>query len=585
MSTSLTLLRQTSLVPLDTARDSALARAALYGSSLVDNALYSHFPVLMEGFDVLGALYHYGRNHGQSDTAAICASQTPAAGGTQNLTINGNETAGGVVTGVLGETKVTITSAGNDTARTFSVTGISNGSPVVRSGFGGNAATVTLVGNIDPNSITSVTVDGNTAGAVTVGLERIAGDIAYKYSEDGGATWSSRIVLGDGMTDGQTLFYYPALGRRKDGSLIAIFAGLDVTTGVRTNYQTTSFTGKDDWTPLQVMTINGSTGTANGWYGQIKTLPSGDLVASKYTGDDNFVVVSDDWRGKSWTSHLIVNSSSPDFTEQAIAIIDENNWLCLLRADGVTGMRTCKTVDRGVTWSVPVETNLPASSGYQSHELNTIDVDGTRYVIMTYMARNAGTPPPLIETICARWTTATLALAAATNWGGEVSLVTGLADRSGYPSVFINPDSGNALMAYGKETAARFSEVRTIAVDFAARISAWVENPFLNYRVEDDRFVSTIPLPANAVGFGFMSFGNVQRTAMFAWDTIGTPELTLLVEGSSSAIIDATTGALTGTTGVDTHITLSIDAGGKIYFENRVGSGANLTLHLNLGRR
>ncbi len=167
----------------------------------------------------------------------------------------------------------------------------------------------------------------------------------------------------------------------------------------------------------------------------------------------------------------------------------------------------------------------------------------------------------------------------------EVPLVTGLTGRSGYPSVFINPDSGRAVMAYGKETGTRTAEVRTIAVDFRARIAAWVENPFLNYRVEDDRFVSTVQLPTSAIGFGFMGWGSVARTVLFAWDTIGTPEIAFLVEGSASAFIDATTGPLTGTTGVDGHLTLSIDADRKIYFENRFGSAGNLTLHLNLGRR
>lgn len=443
-------------------------------AALVDDGLYSHFPVLAAGFDVVGVLYHRGRNHGQSDTAAICASQTPAAGGVQSLVINGNETTAGVVTGVLRATEVTVTSAGNDTGRIFTVTGTLNGVPVVRSGAGGNASTVTLVGSIDPNSITSVTVDGNPAGAVTVGLLRIAADIVYAWSENGGATFPNEVILGDGMTDGQTIFYYPALGRRKDGSLIAIFSTLDVTTGARTRYQTTSLTGKDDWTPLQVMAISGLPSVAIAWYGQIKILPSGDQVASIYTGNDNYVVVSDDWQGTSWTAHLIATSASPGLSEQAIAIIDENNWLTLLRVDAaVSGMRTAKTSDRGVTWSVPAETNLPASGGYQSHELNVIDVDGVRYVFMTYMARSVlSSPPPTPDAICARWTTAALALAAPTNWGSEISLVPELLDSSGYPSLFINPDSGKALMAYGKETAIRAAAVRTISVDVAALINA-----------------------------------------------------------------------------------------------------------------
>jgi len=156
-----------------------------YASSTVDNDLYAHFPVVVGGFDVLGVLYHHGRNHGQSDTEAVCLAQTPATGGTQNLTINGNEATAGVIR-AGGATQVTVTSTANDSARTFSVTGTLAGVPVVRSGVGpASAGTVTLSGNIDPGSITQVSVNGNTTGAITVGLLRIAGNISYKYSEDG----------------------------------------------------------------------------------------------------------------------------------------------------------------------------------------------------------------------------------------------------------------------------------------------------------------------------------------------------------------------------------------------------------------
>lgn len=555
-----------------------------YTSALVDGSLYSHFPVMAEGRNVLGILYHRGRNHGQSDPEAVCLSQTPSAGGTQSLTINGNEAAGGSVS-VGGATQVTITSAGNDTGRTFTVTGTLDGVAVVRSGAGGNATTVTLSGNID--TITLVQVDGNTAGAVTVGLLRIASDIVYSWSEDGGKTFTGKVVLGDGMTDGQTRFYYPSLGRRRDGSLIAVMAAVDVTTGAWTRYQTTSFNGREDWTPLQVMSISGPQGTAAAFYGQIKTSPKGRLAISQYAGDDNYAIISND-DGNTWVSNLVVNSNSPEFSEQAIAFIDEDRMVTVLRVDGVSsGMRQSMSTDGGATWSVPAETNLPASGGYASHELNTIYVGGTCYVILTYMARDVGgVDPPTINTICSRWVTATDVMAATTNWSDEFPILGSLLNRSGYPSIYINQDSGIALMAYGKETGTRTAEVRTLSVDFAAKISGWVENPFLNRRVEDDTAVSTIPLPNNSIGYGFLGFGAVSRTAIFAWDTIGTPEVVFLVEGSGSAIVDVTTGVLTGTTGADTHVTLSIDtATRRLYFENRLGSGGNLTLHISLGRR
>ncbi|MCK1322768.1 hypothetical protein IVA94_18075 [Bradyrhizobium sp. 156] len=104
------------------------------------------------------------------DLAAVCASQSRASSG--NLVINGTEAAGGVVS-FLSKRYITITSAGNDSGRTFTVTGTTGfGTPLSESIAGGNATGVTL--NNAFLTVTQVSVNGATAANVTVGHKEAA---------------------------------------------------------------------------------------------------------------------------------------------------------------------------------------------------------------------------------------------------------------------------------------------------------------------------------------------------------------------------------------------------------------------------
>src|SRR5215475_11800019 len=95
----------------------------------------------------------------------VAASQTPTAAGF--LTINGTLATAGVAN-LANAQQVSITSGGNDSGRLFTITGtVAPGiqqSDVVR---GANAGTA--VSTLPFLTVTSVYVDGPTAGAVTVG--------------------------------------------------------------------------------------------------------------------------------------------------------------------------------------------------------------------------------------------------------------------------------------------------------------------------------------------------------------------------------------------------------------------------------
>jgi len=101
----------------------------------------------------------------------VCASQKPAAGGTQSLTINGAGASGGVATFDIPR-HASVTSSGDDSARTFTITGTNRfGVTITETIVGANP---TSYGTKNFKTVTAVTVDGNTAGNITVGMAALA---------------------------------------------------------------------------------------------------------------------------------------------------------------------------------------------------------------------------------------------------------------------------------------------------------------------------------------------------------------------------------------------------------------------------
>ena len=112
-----------------------------------------------------------------ADADGVCQSQTPAVGGEQALTINGAQASGGVATFVAARL-ITIASASDDSARTFTVTGTDvNGNVQTESITG--PATTTVTGTKYFRTVTQVSVDANTAGAITVGMANNSLDVVY----------------------------------------------------------------------------------------------------------------------------------------------------------------------------------------------------------------------------------------------------------------------------------------------------------------------------------------------------------------------------------------------------------------------
>lgn len=113
-------------------------------------------------------LKEYDIDPADVDADGIAESQTPAAGGAQNLTLDGALISGGVFTDAAGGRQIAIASDGNDSARTFTVTGTDpDGYALTEAVTGPNIATVESAEYF--KTVTSITVDDDTAGAITVG--------------------------------------------------------------------------------------------------------------------------------------------------------------------------------------------------------------------------------------------------------------------------------------------------------------------------------------------------------------------------------------------------------------------------------
>lgn len=149
-----------------------------------------------------------------ADADSVCASQTPSGAG--NLTINGANASGGVATFTAAR-QVTITCAGNDAGRTFTITGTDVDGTVITEDVSG-ADTDVSTSTKHFKTVTQIAVDDATAGAITVGMNtsaiavvfagraRIkgafivnsgtAGSVIFRDSSDAGESGTTLLQLG-----------------------------------------------------------------------------------------------------------------------------------------------------------------------------------------------------------------------------------------------------------------------------------------------------------------------------------------------------------------------------------------------------
>jgi|2_EtaG_2_1085320.scaffolds.fasta_scaffold05238_6 hypothetical protein len=122
----------------------------------------------------------------QSDDDGISLSQTPAAGGAQDLTITGALASGGSVTLNHGHL-IVVTAAADDSARIFTITGTDFRGYTITDTIGDGATTGPNAGTATSTSyfktVTGVSVDADTAGAIEVGVDGTSASNWYILDE------------------------------------------------------------------------------------------------------------------------------------------------------------------------------------------------------------------------------------------------------------------------------------------------------------------------------------------------------------------------------------------------------------------
>lgn len=116
----------------------------------------------------------------QTDADGICASQTPSGAG--DLTLNGALVTDGVgypqPSTSVGGARIRITAVGNESGNIFTITGFDeNGRPISEAVTGPNATTADTSAYF--SSVTSVSIDGAAADAITVGTNGEAASPVY----------------------------------------------------------------------------------------------------------------------------------------------------------------------------------------------------------------------------------------------------------------------------------------------------------------------------------------------------------------------------------------------------------------------
>jgi hypothetical protein len=126
------------------------------------------------------------------DDNGVCASQTPAAGGEQSLSLDGALVSDGVAT--MAEAQIiTMTPAADESARTFTYTGTDADGITITESITGAAVAVATTGYF--KTITGITVDDDTAGAIIIGPVAANGAVTKSIRVNRNQTSSFKLGL------------------------------------------------------------------------------------------------------------------------------------------------------------------------------------------------------------------------------------------------------------------------------------------------------------------------------------------------------------------------------------------------------
>ena len=200
---------------------------------------------------------------------SVCESQTPLAGGP--LTLDGAAVTDGVAT-FDAPRRVLITTAGDEAARIFVITGTLWNGQVFSESITGIASGTAVATNQSFATVTEVTVDDATAGAILVGTNGVA-DSPWLRLDDYAPSPTAVSVVVDG-----TVNYTVSISQDDPNSFISPvpigemmwFDALDADLVS----ESTNKTGGIDYTPSWIrLTINSGDGSARMTVTQSGTIP------------------------------------------------------------------------------------------------------------------------------------------------------------------------------------------------------------------------------------------------------------------------------------------------------------------------
>ena len=226
--------------------------------------------------------------------------------------------------------------------------------------------------------VSSIAVDGATAGRISVGPRVVPSNMEFRYSDDGGGSWSGAIVLADGIGSDDTFYYVGALAGLPNGTFMAVYVRVNPDNGRTDSLRRISTDQRRHMgaRPSRSSSPAPIPGPPFACGARSRRRRPGKLVAMAYAGEDNWALVSSDL-GRTWMANLIVRTPpETDYNEMAVAIVSDMDWIAIARGatrgQGGSSMRQFVTRDGGKTWADLGGTNADWSGGYVSPAMQTM---------------------------------------------------------------------------------------------------------------------------------------------------------------------------------------------------------------------
>ena len=297
----------------------------------------------------------------------------------------------------------------------------------------------------------------------------------YRYSDDGGATWSdeSEVVPAASGFDQRSL----SLCVTPTGRLVLIYAKAVVPTGSPTVI-TLRYSDDNGATWAQGDDIVSIPYSYARTYGRIKLIPgNGDtawrLAWTPYyrsgSGPTTYKVAA--WysdaadNGLAWAEGAPIVNDTSGQTECELVAINGHVWFAVTR--GATGLTLYKTTDGGAIWTSVGVVTLTSSDSQVAPTLDKFEKDGSWFLVLGYCNRAT-------DEMVWRVAAAAEAVTNASAFGSAIVGATDAVNASGYQCTVTKPDGslyvagGMAYVEFKEYVGQVYTQVRFVRLDLLA---------------------------------------------------------------------------------------------------------------------